>query len=118
MFRRGEQSKVSEDVKALFEEKSGRNDDLYIGFMDDERNTDTAWVSVKCEYFHGDNDEFDAFELGAVENLNGADTNENAANEVGAPVELAWITLHHDMDLRSEHETLMMCIAAHKKAYW
>ena len=34
-----------------------------FGFMDDERNTDNAWVSVKIEWFHDDDDLFDAFEF-------------------------------------------------------
>lgn len=74
--------------------------------MDDERNTDMAWVSAKIEWFHDDNNLFDAFNFVDVK------------YELTPVCEVAWITVHQGVDLFGEQEYVLERVAQLKQAYW
>lgn len=73
--------------------------------MDDERNTDTAWVSAKIEWFHDDENLFDAFDFVDVKTE-------------GQVCEVAWITVHRGVDLFGEQEFVLEKVANKQQAYW
>lgn len=86
----------------FFNDESSVDDDIFWGFMDDERNTDEAWVSIKAEHFHDEADVFSKF---------------NFQDPQGV-AEVAWLSLHKDVDLYAEQEHLLERVAKKLHSFW
>jgi hypothetical protein len=90
---------------------------IYQGFMDDERATSSAWVNVKVVIHHDERGVLDAYNL---EHSKPSDVNytRKPHPSTPAPAEVAWLTLHQDLDLCGEEEDLLQHVASIHGAYW
>lgn len=94
---------------------------IYEGFMDDERATASAWLTVQVVIHHDERGFLDAYDLSTSRATKVA----YKAEEFGfdeartePPAEIAWLTLHRDLDLFGEEEDLLQHVANVHGAYW
>jgi hypothetical protein len=127
-------------VKTMTYPHLGRQ--IYEGFMDDERNTENGWTKVRVVIHHDDKDVLEAYSLNKskpmplpkAEQRSGRWTYDGSEppnvvaandwltttvpNKSDAPAEVAWLTLHRDLDLCGEEEDLLQHVASIHDAYW
>eukprot|EP00039_Didymoeca_costata_P006297 m.88994 g.88994 ORF g.88994 m.88994 type:complete len:2000 (+) comp13201_c0_seq2:35-6034(+) len=85
---------------------------IYNGFLDDERSTANAWVMVEVMIHHDENQVLEAF------NLTTSIGDRRPRRKEDTPSEIAWLTMHQDLDLCSEQEDLVKHVASLHDAYW
>jgi len=108
---------------------------VYEGFMDDERTTASAWLTVQVVIHHDERGFLDAYDLstsratkvaykkekddglGSFYGFN-VDEPSGLKEPPAPPAEIAWLTLHRDLDLFGEEEDLLQHVANVHGAYW
>ena len=92
---------------------------IYEGFMDDERTTTAAWLTVKVVIHHDERNFLDAYSLNTSK-ATGVSYKAGARPDTRTepPSEIAWLTLHRDLDLFGEEEDLLQHVAKVHGAYW
>jgi len=85
--------------------------DVYEGFLDDDRNGSDAWIWATVKIHHD--------ELQVLDQYNLSTTVGSCETEfTSPPAELAWLTLHGDLDLVGEQEDLLKHVANLFGAFW
>ena len=98
---------------------------IFQGFMDDERATASAWLTVEVVIHHDERGFLDAYDL-STSRATKLMYKDNKNEEFGfgddeptaPPAEIAWLTLHKDLDLFGEEEDLLHHVASLHGAYW
>lgn len=80
---------------------------IYEGFIDDARNTGAAWYHTKVQNFHDDGTLLDAFDVKIVGNIHDIQM-----------AEVAWLTLHANVQMSGEQLLLLKRVASNRNAYW
>eukprot|EP00041_Stephanoeca_diplocostata_P005521 m.63419 g.63419 ORF g.63419 m.63419 type:complete len:1960 (+) comp15835_c0_seq3:250-6129(+) len=101
-----------EDAASTVDEDPGDTIDVlnpivYEGFLDSPLNTGCAWTYATVYHFHDDGNLFDAFDLKYPGKIN----KQQAA-------EVAWLTVHSNIELQGETESILEFIAQKEGAFW
>lgn len=80
---------------------------LFDGFIDDHRNTGTAFCRAEVYHFHDNGNLFEAFDLKYPGQIHGETFSE-----------VAWLTLHSSIDLIGEQEEVLRNVAFEQGAFW
>lgn len=81
---------------------------IFQGYMDDPRNTDNAWVETDAVHCHDETDFLSAYPL-----------LEPTYDDVSdAVIDVAWLTIHSDVELAFSHTLLVQRAAERLGAFW
>eukprot|EP00040_Diaphanoeca_grandis_P036197 m.229986 g.229986 ORF g.229986 m.229986 type:complete len:1663 (+) comp33568_c1_seq1:170-5158(+) len=97
---------IDDDI-LKFLNSSDKTNVVYDGVVDDARNTGAAWYHATVTNFHDNGNILDAFDLKVVGKVHDVQM-----------AEVAWLTLHNNVQMSSEQGFLLKRVAHRLNAYW